>query len=74
MAKKNNPTGATGLTPEQQQQLDNLRYAVRRCEEKGLTDTAHHEMLKRLESELGLITGRKNEGPKDEVNDGKSDI
>ena len=55
---------------EKQQQLDALRYQVKRFEDKGLTDTAAHESLARLEAELGLIPARKNEGTKDEVNDG----
>lgn len=47
------------IPAEKIQQLKNYRYAVKRCEDKGLYDTAHHEMLKRLEAELGLITNQK---------------
>lgn len=65
----------TGISPEKQRQLEDLRYAVKRCEDKGLTDTAHHEMLKRLESELGLIPGKKDlRDQTDEVNNGESNL
>lgn len=59
------------ITAEQQEKLDALRYQVKRAEEKGNTDTAHHEMLARLEKELGLIPAGKVEGKKDGINDGK---
>lgn len=62
-------------TPEQQAELDRLRAEVEHAERKGNMDTAHHEMLQRLEAELGLIPARKIEVQnKDEVNDGKSNI
>jgi hypothetical protein len=60
--------------PEKLEELDRLRASVAKAESKGNFDTAHHEMLKRLEAELGLIPTRKIEGPKDEVNNGKSDL
>lgn len=62
------------LTDEQQAQLAALRYQVKRFEDKGLMNTAAHEALTRLETELGLIPARKTEVQKDEVNDGKSNI
>jgi hypothetical protein len=59
------------LTEQQQQQLDALRYSVKRAEEKGNTDTAHHEILQRLEAELGLIPDKKDTREfKDEVTNG----
>ena len=61
--------------PEKLEELERLRYQVKRFEDKGLMDTAAHEALKRLEAELGLITSGKTEGPKeDEVNNGESDL
>ena len=63
-----------GITPDQQAQLDALRYQVKRCEDKGLTDTAHHEMLARLEKSLGLIPAGKIEDKKDEVINGKQNL
>ena len=47
------------LTPEKAEQLEQLRREVKRFDDKGLHDTAHHEMLARLESELGLIPDKK---------------
>lgn len=35
---------------EQEQALELLREQVKRMDEKGLTDTCHHEMLRRAES------------------------
>lgn len=33
-----------------EQELERLREQVKRMEEKGLTDTCHHEMLRRAEA------------------------
>ena len=62
------------VPPEKLQQLEALRAEVARFERKGLTDTAHHTMLRRLESELGLITNRKTEEQKDEVTHGEQNL
>ena len=60
--------------PEKLEQLEQLRYQVKRFEEKGLFDTAAHEMLKNLERELGLIPAERLEVPKHEVNNGESNL
>jgi tellurite resistance protein len=61
--------------PEKLEQLEVLRASVAKAESKGNFDTAHHEMLHRLETELGLIPARKTEGSTpDEVNDGESNL
>jgi hypothetical protein len=60
---------------EKAEQLELLRYQVKRFEDKGLHDTAAHEMLSRLEAELGLIPDKKDtRETKDEVSNGKSNI
>ena len=59
----------THIPADRQAELDRLREQVRHAEDHGQTDTAHHEMLRRLEETLGLITSRKIEEPI-EVNDG----
>jgi hypothetical protein len=62
------------LPPGKLEQLETLRASVAHAEAHGQTDTAHHEMLRRLEIELGLIPSRKIEESIDEVSNGKSDL
>ncbi len=62
------PNKKTEITPEKSAELERLRYQVRRCEDKGLMNTAHHEMLARLEAELGIVK------EKEEVTHGEQDL
>lgn len=62
------------LPPEQQAELERLEKEVKRFDDKGLHDTVHHEMLKRLRAELGLIPARKIEEQKDGLSNGKQDL
>ena len=62
------------IPPEKLEQLESLRESVRKAESKGNTNTAHHEMLERLETELGLIPARKIEDIADEVENGRQDL
>jgi hypothetical protein len=70
------PSKRHSIPLEKAEELERLEYSVRRAEEKGNFDTAHHEMLTRLRSELGLIPDKKDtrETKQDEVNDGKSNL
>lgn len=70
--KKKLTTTPAQITPVQQERLSALRYSVMRAEGKGNFDTAHHTMLARLESELGLIPVGKIEEKEDEVTNGES--
>lgn len=58
------------IPPEIQVQIDDLKKQVKRFEDKGLFDTAHHEILENLLRRHGLIPAGKTEVKKD-VNDGK---
>jgi hypothetical protein len=58
------------IPSERQADLDRLREQVRHAEAHDQRDTCHHQMLARLESELGLIPARKIEDKKEDVNDG----
>lgn len=49
MAKQKQPPAKT----EAEQELERLQAQVQRADEKGLTDTCHHEMLRRA---LGQTT------------------
>lgn len=64
------------VPPDRLADLERLREQVRHAEAHDQRDTCHHEMLARLEAELGLIPGKKDmrEQQKDEVNNGESDI
>jgi hypothetical protein len=59
------------VPPEKVDELERLREQVRHAEAHDQRATVHHEMLARLESELGLIPARKNEDKKDGLDDGK---
>jgi hypothetical protein len=56
--------------PDKLAELERLQAQVAHAEGHDQHDTVHHEMLKRLMGELGLIPARKIEEQKDEVNDG----
>ena len=58
------------IPADRQAEYDRLKEQVRHAEQHGQYDTAHHEMLRRLEIELGLIPTRKTEEPTNEVNNG----
>jgi hypothetical protein len=60
--------------PEKLAELERLQAQVAHAEGHDQHDTVHHELLTRLQAELGLIPARKIEDQKDEVNDGKQDI
>ena len=47
------PSSRIKIPPDIQAQIDALRLECQRFERKGLFDTAHHEMLRRLEKEYG---------------------
>lgn len=58
------------IPADKQAEYDRLKEQVRHAEAHGQADTAHHEMLRRFEMELGLITSRKIEEPSNEVSNG----
>jgi hypothetical protein len=55
-------------------ELERLRANVAHAEAHGQHDTCHHTMLERLETELGLIPGKKELRDQDEVNNGEPNI
>jgi hypothetical protein len=60
------------VPPETVDELERLREQVRHAEAHDQRATVHHELLARLESELGLIpTKKESRETKDEVEDGK---
>jgi hypothetical protein len=63
------------VPPEKVDELDKLRQQVAHAEAHDQHGTVHHEMLQRLESELGLIPNKKEtrETPSEVNNDGKQD-
>ena len=60
--------------PEKLAELERLRENVRHAEAHEQYDTAHHELLRRLERQLGLITSGKIEEQPNEVNDGEQNL
>ncbi len=58
------------VPPEKVAELERLRVNVAHAEAHDQHDTCHHDMLRRLEVELGLITSGKIEGPTEVTEDG----
>ena len=49
------PTPQPPVKSEREQEIERLQAQVKRADEKGNTDTCHHEMLRRLTGEQKKI-------------------